>query len=317
MNAPARPRPHQRAVRQLLLGLVPLLLIGAGVLAVLAVRLSAAEAPLDAATATAQATVVASGRPPAGRGIAVTIDAGGQTRTGLLVLPQQVTVPPGAELTVQYDPDSPVDATAVHLAGDAAHRDLENILFGIAVVGAVLVATAVLTLWRLLSRLRLRRAPTAEVTATRVIVRQGLLVRSWLELVTAHGIRWLPVYWSPELARLVPGSLLRVHGDPGRRSLVMPGLDGAELWPSGRLRRRPPRGDRSEADPEPEPAGTGWGRQVRGDAVALVFAPVLGLLWAFVDTSGVAGFVVATVVAAGVLFWLPQLLGSDPAPPDR
>jgi hypothetical protein len=31
-----------------------------------------------------------------------------------------------------------------------------------------------------------------------------------------------------------------------------------------------------------------------------------------VDTSGVAGFLVATAMAAAVLFWLPQLLGSDP-----
>jgi hypothetical protein len=53
------------------------------------------------------------------------------------------------------------------------------------------------------------------------------------------------------------------------------------------------------------------------DAVPLVAAPVLGLLWAYVDGSGFGGFLVATGVVAAVLFWLPQLLGSDPAPPER
>jgi hypothetical protein len=89
------------------------------------------------------------------------------------------------------------------------------------------------------------------------------------------------------------------------------------LWPSGRLRTAPPRGDREVADPVPGAAAVGWARQLRGDAVPLVAAPALGLLWAYVDGSGVGGFLVATAVVAGLLFWLPQLLGSDPAPPPR
>jgi hypothetical protein len=155
------------------------------------------------------------------------------------------------------------------------------------------------------------------VTASRVVVRQGLAVRSWLELVTARGVRWLPVYWAPELARLAPDAVIEVRGDPTRAGLVLPVVDGAELWPSGRLRARPPRGDRRVADPDPESAGTGWGKQLRGDLVPVVIAPVLGLLWAYLDDAGPGGFAVATGLAAGVLFWLAQLLGSDPAPPDR
>jgi hypothetical protein len=41
------------------------------------------------------------------------------------------------------------------------------------------------------------------------------------------------------------------------------------------------------------------------------------VLWAYLDGSGPAGFAGATVLAAGVLFWLTQLLGSDPLPPSR
>jgi hypothetical protein len=71
------------------------------------------------------------------------------------------------------------------------------------------------------------------------------------------------------------------------------------------------------ADPDPEAAGTRWRRQVRGDLVPVLMAPVLGILWAYLDGAGPGGFAVATALAAGVLFWLPQLLGSDPAPPPR
>jgi hypothetical protein len=41
-------------------------------------------------------------------------------------------------------------------------------------------------------------------------------------------------------------------------------------------------------------------------------APVLGLLWAYVDGSGAAGFGIATALVASVLFWLPGVFGSDP-----
>jgi hypothetical protein len=181
----------------------------------------------------------------------------------------------------------------------------------------VLVVATVLTGLRFLAVARLRRARTAEVTAGRVVVRQGLLVRSWLELVTAGGVRWQPVHWSSGLARLEPGTRVEVRGDPLHGRRVLPVVDGAELWPSGRLRGRPPRGERQASAPGEAPEQAGWGRQLRSDAVSLAVAPVLGLLWAFIDESGAGGFGVATAVAAGLLWWLPQQLGSDPAPPDR
>jgi hypothetical protein len=304
-------------VRQLLLGLIPLLLIEAAVLAVLAVRISAAEAPLTAARQVAEGTVVATGRAPQGRGVAVTLDDG---RRGTVVLeaPGDASgVARGAHLAVAYDPADPPGATRFYADGDAAHRRLDDLLFGLTVAVLVAVVTTAVTALRFVTRPRLWRAAATQATATRVVVRQGLAVRSWLELATAHGVRWLPVYWAPELTRLAPDGLIELRGDPDHGRLVLPVVDGAELWPSGRLRRQPPRGDRRGADPEPETASTGWGRQVRGDLVPVLIAPVLGILWAYLDSAGPGGFAVATVLAAGVLFWLAQLLGSDPAPPDR
>lgn len=320
MSAPARPRPHRRAVWQLLLGLVPLLVVALALLAVLAVRLAGARAPLAAATASGVATVQATGRAPDGRGVTVSLDDGGRTRHGVLVLEaasDSSGLPRGTRLGVSYDPSDPISDTAVFIDGDAAHRSVQDLAFGLGVVAVVLLVAGVLTVPRFVSRPRLRRAAPGKATASRVVVRQGLLVRSWLELDTAGGVRWLPVYWAPELATLAPGTPIELRGNPARGRLVLPVVDGAEIWPSGRLRERVPRGNREVAASMPESTGTGWGRQVRGDAVLMAIAPVLGLLWAYVDGSGVGGFVLATVLVAAVLFWLPQLLGSDPAPPDR
>jgi hypothetical protein len=221
-------------------------------------------------------------------------------------------------VSVAYDPASPRDASAVFAGGDQTHRTIEDVVFGLGVtVLTVLVASAVTGL-RFLSRRRLRRAPASGATAARVVVRQGLVVRSWLQLATPHGERWLPVHWSPELAALEPDRPVEGRGRLSGGRAVLPVVDGAEIWPSGRLRTRPPRGERRVAVPAERPADPPtWGRQVRSDLTTVVPAPVLGLLWAFVDGSGPAGFVVATVLAAAVLFWLAELLGSDPAPPRR
>jgi hypothetical protein len=319
MSAPPPVRPHRRAATQLLVGLLPLVVVGVVLAAVLAVRLSVVREPLEAATATATAAVVADGLAPGGRGVSVTFRGeDGNPRSGVLVLPQPADVATGAEVTVAYDPASPRDASTVFAGGDQAHRTIEDVVFGLAVTVLTVLVASALTGLRFLSRRRLRRAPAAEVTAARVGVRRGLVVRSWLELATPHGERWLPVHWSPELAALEPGRPVEVRGalTPGRA--VLPVVDGAEVWPSGRLHARPPRGERGVAVPaDPPGAPVTWGRQVRGDLTVVVAAPVLGLLWAFVDGSGVAGFAVATALSAAVLFWLAQLLGSDPSPPPR
>jgi hypothetical protein len=311
------PRPHVRARAQLLLGLVPLLVLCAALLIVLGVRLADARAPLAAATAVATATVVDTGQPPDGLGVSVRFDDEGETRRGVLEFRQPVAASRGDEVSVRYEPSSPAARTAVYADGDQAHQAVQDIVFGLAVVAFVVLLTSVLTVLRLLSRARLRRRPPVQATATRVVVRTGLLVRSWLELGTGSGVRWLPVYWSPELATLPQGGVIELRGNPKADRLVLPVIDGAEVWPSGRLRSGTPRGERRIAPPESEPPRAGWGRQVRSDVIPAMAAPLLGLVWAFLDDSGAWGFVVATALAAVVIFWLTQLLGSDPAPPER
>jgi hypothetical protein len=313
MSAPPPPRRHRRAVRQLLLGLVPLLTVGLVVLTVLAVRLPAARAPLAAATSTAAATVTADGGAPGGRGLTVAFtDDSGRERTGRVVLRRPLDVPPGAELTVRYDPGATGDPVPVQADGDAASARVADLVFGLAAVAVLLAVAAGLTGARLLSRPWLRRRPLTRARATHVVTRQGLLVRSWLELTTPAGLRWLPVHWAAELERLAPGTELAVHGDAGRDRLVLPVVGGTEVWPSGRVRSRAPRGELRQAGVDLAAADLGLARQARADGVLPFLAPVLGLLWAYVSEGGANGFLVATVLAAAVLFWLPQQLGSDP-----
>ncbi|WP_369136688.1 DUF3592 domain-containing protein [Modestobacter versicolor] len=317
LSSPTTPRPHRRAVAQLWLGVVPVLVVAVVLLVVLVVRLGDVRAPLDAATATATATVTEVGTAPDGRGLGVTFPGGnGAERTGTVELDRPLDVPVGAELTVRYDPDTP-DGSPVHADGDAASAALGDVLFGLFAVVLVLVVCSVLTAARLLGRPRLRGRRAVRVPATHVVVRQGLLVRSWLELDTTAGLRWVPVHWRPELDRLVPGTRVEVRGDPAQDRLVLPVLDGAEVWPSGRVRDRQPRGDLRQAGVDPTAPDVGLARQVRADGVPPLVAPVLGLLWAYVDSSGVSGFLVATALSAAVLFWVPQLLGSDPRAPGR
>jgi hypothetical protein len=303
-------KPHTRARTQLLVGLVPVLAVGVALLVVLALRLGAVQEPLARASATATATVASVD----GTAVTVRYPAPGGDQEGRLTLRQPLDVPTGAELTVQYDP---ADPGTVYADGDAAHGAVQDVLFGLVVVVAVLLAVALTTGRALLTRPRLARRPATRVTAVHVVVRQGLLVRSWLELGTARGVRWQPVHWAPELDRWRPDAPTTVHGDPTRDSRVMPVLEGQQLWPSGRLRRSAPRGVVRQAPVDPAAGPQPLGRQLRGDSVAVVLAPVLGLVWAYVDGSGRAGFVVAAVLGAALLFWLPQQLGSTPATASR
>ncbi len=54
-------------------------------------------------------------------------------------------------------------------------------------------------------------------------------------------------------------------------------------------------------------------RQARGDAALLLAAPIMGLLWAYIDGLGSVGFGLSTALFAALLFWVPTVYGSDPS----
>jgi hypothetical protein len=308
-------RSHRRAAAQLLLGLVALSVVGAAVLTVLGVQLVDVRAPRAEAIELTTATV--SDVRPGGREVEVTFrDDRDRPREGLLVLADPMDIPAGARVAVRYDPRVDVDdRLLVHADGDATADAIQDVVFGIVVVVAVLLLAGGLTAGRAVLVRRLRRRSCTTLTATRLLVRRGLLLRSWLELSTDRGLRWQPVHWSPEIARLPHDGTIEVHGDPTRHRFVLPVVDGAEVWPSGPVRATAPRGEQRTPRPDPGAGQIGLARQVRVDVVLATAAPLLGLLWAYLDGSGVAGFLLATVFSAAVLFWLCQLLGSDPELP--
>ena len=294
-------------------------MLGIATLVLLLVRLSDARGPLRAATASARATVEAVGQPPDDRGVRLSIADPAGTRTGVLVLPRPATVAVGTEIDVAFDPHSPVDRTDVHVPGDDTYRRAQDLTFGLVAVAARARGDhRASPPGASLAVARLRRAPVAEVTAGRVVVRQGLLVRSWLELVTSGGVRWLPVYWAPELARLAPDTALEVRGDPVR------GRGGAA---GGRRRGGLAVGTAAQPAAARRAAGDRSGRGAGGGRLGPPAAQRRRSGWSRPRCSACCGRSSTTAAraasaspprsAAGVLWWLPQLLGSDPAPPDR
>lgn len=305
--------PTPRAKRQLLLGIPPVAVIAVALIASLVSSLPDARAPLSAASQTATAEVLANGVPPDGRGVEVSFtDADGEERTGVVVLARPEDIPEGAEIGVQYDPDDPA---SVYAEGDAAHLTVRNLLFGLFWVGLVLIVCTLITVFRLVSRPRLGRRAATSATARRVRVRRGLSDRSWLVVDHGDAVSWVPVYWDEAVSALPRDTPITVHGNPRRDRLVLPMIDGTPIWPSGGRRKSAPKGEATQPPPQNPPPRKSLLRQVWSDSAGLLFAPLLGLLWAYTDESGVAGFLAATALSAGVLFWLPSIFGSDPTGP--
>src|SRR5205814_8276647 len=129
------------------------------------------------------------------------------------------------------------------------------------------------------------------------------------------------VYWQPGLAALLAGTPCRVHGNPGLDRLLVVEVDGTPVWPAGRRRPAKPRskGDwiegtlkwtkgaqkQREREGGPEIERVALARHVAGDVALVLPAPLLGVLWAYIDGSGAGGFAIATALIAAVLFWLP------------
>lgn len=299
----------RRAVQQILIGLLPLLAICAVCLVLLSMRLSDTGAPLRAATERAEAEVVATGLGSAGLQLGVEyVDADGQTQAARLTLEGTTDIPLGTTFEVSYDPELP---GVVYANGDAASSAYKDILNGLFLIGLVAIVGLAVTLVRLFGRRRLGRREARQLPVHHERYRRGITDRSWLVVHSGESRTWVPVYWDGPLEQIGESPQpTAVYGDPERNALLGFDIYGEPIWPSGRRRARAPKGHLRELDAAPGEASLL--RQVRTDILGLFGAPLFGVLWAYIDGSGPAGFVFATAVSAGVLFWLPSVYGSDP-----
>ncbi|MFJ1759055.1 hypothetical protein ACIOD2_01990 [Amycolatopsis sp. NPDC088138] len=293
-----------RPVRHILLTSALALLACAVVFAVQLAEYSAAAGELRGMTARSTATVV---RLDGGAAV-IHIASADATAT----VEMDVRPAPGSTLPVFYDPADPSRA-AIRGATALVTTDRTTTYATATVVAAVgvLVVDVLVLLTRFVRPGGTRRT----VPIRRVKVQRGLLTRSWLELETPQ-TAWLPVYFSPALIGLPSPAVAELTGD--RRVLVRAG--GTIFYPAGRLHRVEPRGRRLDnpAEPDAERAEAArrpvtLRRQLRTDLPVLAVAPVVGVFWALVDGTGVAGWLAVTILAAAFGFWWAALRGSDPS----
>jgi hypothetical protein len=257
------------------------------------------------ATARSSGEVVRAG----GRTVDVRWSAAGGQRTDTVAL--AVPAPPvGARTEVAYDPREPA---TVFIPGSTALAAVDRAASGVAFSGLIAAIVLITFGWQVISRRWLRRRPGQPMQARRVRVQSGLLTRSWLELDAPP--RWIPIHFDPILATLPAHSSMQLHGDPQRRGLAAAEVDGVWLDPSGPIRATEPRGRRIDSPALPDPhahSDTSWRRQLRADAVLLTPAPIVGLLWTFLDGGGVVTWACATALTATLALWWSALRGSDP-----
>jgi hypothetical protein len=312
---------RRRAFRHLVIGIAPLLVLGTVLVVVLSLRFAEAAAPARAATAEAPATITQTGLD---NGTAVEMrwtDSRGQQHLSRLRVPNSGRIRPGETVTLRYVPSDPA---LVFVGGDATYLLLRDLAYDIFIVAlVVLVATAVSAV-HVVRRLAAERRPGRTVPATYARSRRGLIHRGWLLLADADREWWVPVHWEPALASMLAKTPCTVHGRPLIDRVVVVDVHRTPVWQSGRKRPVAPGGEvittatpwskaaqrRTEEAQASPPVSLG--RQLRVDAALLAAAPLLGLLWAYLDGSGRAGFAGGTLVLACVLFWLPSIFGSDP-----
>lgn len=247
------------------------------------------------------------------QGVVTGVDANRVTvrwGAGELVVPLAVAPPAvGTPIAVAYDPTDPTRAV---VPGATVLSDLDRAVGGLVFAGLVAVVVLVTGLWLWWTRFRLDSAAPTEMVVRRFRVQRGLITRSWLELPG----EWVPVYFDPILVTLPSPAKVDIRR---RGRLVAVSVHGVAVHASGRVRGTEPRGRRIDNPTAPDDnahtraAEMGMGRQLRVDAAVLVAAPVVGLFWAYVDSSGFLGFLGATVVCAAVGLWLWAVRGSDPS----
>jgi hypothetical protein len=297
-------------------GLVPLLVVGPIVIILLAVRLAHDSAPVRAATGQAEATVQRTGLGDDRRGIELTwTDADGTRHTSTVHIANPSSFAVGSRLVVHYRPDDP---SQVFVTGDDTTRRLTDIAFGILLSALLLLGVLAASAVHVARRRAAERKPPVPLPASYARSRFGITRRAWLLVDDAGRTWWVSVHWDPVLETLGPGETALVHGRPAADRIVTFDIDGTHVWQAGRRRPRPPRGevDREGVDPERTDRMVGTDipltKQFRADAGLLAAAPILGLLWAYVDNGGKVSFLLATVLAGAALFWVPTVRGSDP-----
>jgi hypothetical protein len=203
------------------------------------------------------------------------------------------------------------------IPGSNELASLDRASSGLAFSSVLAAAVLGMGAWQVLSRRRLRRRTPQAVLVRRVRVQHGLLARSWLE-VESSPPRWIPVHFDPSLLTLPAPAHVQFYGNPERHRLIAAQIGGRLLYPSGATRAREPRGRRIDSPATPDAdalAGAtvpGWGRQLRADAALLTPAPVIGLLWSFLDGGGILTWICATALSASVGLWWAAVHGSDP-----
>ncbi|HKR52034.1 MAG TPA: hypothetical protein VJT72_21135 [Pseudonocardiaceae bacterium] len=249
-----------------------------------------------------------------GRTVDVRWSAPGVHRTDTVAL--AVPAPSvGTRTEVAYDPREPA---TVFVPGSAKLAAVDQAASGVAFSGLIAAIVLITFGWQVISRCRLRRRPGQPLQVRRVRVQSGLLTRSWLELespLPGSTARWVPVHFDPILAMLPAPTTVALHGDPRHRGLAAAEVDGVWLEPSGPIRAAEPRGRRSDSPAHPDPdtlADTGWRRQLRADAALLTPAPIVGLLWVFLDGGGPLTWACTTTLTATLALWWAALRGSDP-----
>lgn len=304
---------RRRAARHVLVGLLPLLLAGVAVATVLALRYGDASAPVQAATGRATATVLTSGGGADGREVELRwTDERGTERVSRVRASGGGAVPVGRTVSLRFDPADP--GGQVYVGGDETSARLRDLSFGLVLTILVLLAVLAASAVHLARRRAAERRPAARLPVRYARSRRGVVQRSWLVMTDGGADWWVPVHWDPALTTLKPGTNVPVHGRPGRDRLVVADVGEVPVWQAGRRRPTAPAGELTTA---PLPAGEtppaiGLGRHFRSDGGLLAVAPVAGLLWAYLDGTGAAGWGAASAIAVGVLVWLPTVIGTDP-----
>jgi hypothetical protein len=294
------------ATTGLVLAVCTVLAAGAGA------SLAAASRELEAATGRTFGTVSAVD----GDHVAVrwTPD-GGTERTDSVELAGSAP-PVGTRTEVAYDPTAP--GTPL-VPGAVLLADADSSLGTLYLAVTVAVLVVLVGGWQVVSRGRAARRPAHSVPVRRVRIRTGVVARSWLETETTPR-RWIPVHFDPLLVGLPSPATVRLRGDPLHDRLVGAEVAGRLLHPSGAVRAHEPRGRRTDNPTAPDASTIeraarlgAWHRQLRADLPVLFPAPIVALLWTYLDGAGITTWAATTALLAALALWLAAVRGSDPS----